>query len=190
MSKKVGIFSGVFDPVHNGHIAFARMAARELGLSKVYFLVEPKPRRKSSVTDINDRLTMTWLAIQEWPELEVLTLPDKTFSVAKTLPWLQKRFKNTDLHLLMGSDLFNFVETWSGFKTLADAVTFVVGYRHQTGAEAKPVSSPNVAHCLLVTPFAAVASTHVRRHIPKARADVLSPEVDRYIRLNKLYASS
>jgi len=185
VSKKIGIFSGVFDPVHNGHVAFARMAAKELGLNKVYFLVEPKPRRKKQVSDINDRQTMVWLAIQGFPELEVLTLPDQTFSVAKTLPWLEQNFKKTELYMLMGSDLFAFVETWPGYKDLAKRVAFVVGQRTNEMHD----GNPTTLHHLLLTPHAGVASTAVRTQ-KKANTGLISPEVDRYIRLNKLYSSS
>lgn len=185
MKKKVGIFSGVFDPVHNGHIAFARMAAEKLGLSKVYFLVEPKPRRKKQVSNVNDRLTMVWLATQEYPELEVLTLPDQTFSVAKTLPWLEQKLKAPDVYMLMGSDLFSFVETWSGYKTLAKKVTFVVGQRTNEPHD----GNPTTVHHLLLTPYTGVASTQVRARKTGSNK-LVCPEVSQYIRLNELYSSS
>lgn len=35
MTKKIGIFSGTFDPVHPGHISFALDAAKAAGLNKV-----------------------------------------------------------------------------------------------------------------------------------------------------------
>lgn len=34
----IGIFGGSFDPVHNGHVAVAKAAIKELGLSKLYVI--------------------------------------------------------------------------------------------------------------------------------------------------------
>ena len=81
--SKVGIFSGTFDPVHAGHIAFALEAMESAGLDKVYFLPESMPRRKSGVTHYAHRLAMLELALKPYNKLSILELPDKQFSVVK-----------------------------------------------------------------------------------------------------------
>ena len=45
--KSVGIYSGTFDPVHTGHVAFALEAAQVANLQKVVFLPEETPREKT-----------------------------------------------------------------------------------------------------------------------------------------------
>ncbi|MCA9332160.1 adenylyltransferase/cytidyltransferase family protein, partial [Candidatus Saccharibacteria bacterium] len=47
--KKVGIYAGSFDPIHKGHIALAEQAIQQCGQDKVFFMVEPRPRRKQGV---------------------------------------------------------------------------------------------------------------------------------------------
>ena len=60
-NNRVGIYSGVFDPVHKGHLGLAE-AALNLGLvDKVYLLVEKEPRHKQDVSDYQHRLSMAWL---------------------------------------------------------------------------------------------------------------------------------
>jgi nicotinate-nucleotide adenylyltransferase len=50
--KKIGIFAGTFDPIHEGHVAFAQAVLADLSLDKIYFLPERQPRRKTNVGKI------------------------------------------------------------------------------------------------------------------------------------------
>ena len=45
-----GILGGVFDPPHEGHLALARTAIRELGLAELLVLVVADPGHKQSST--------------------------------------------------------------------------------------------------------------------------------------------
>src|SRR5258708_1287895 len=89
--KKIPIFAGTFDPVHEGHLAFAQ-AALEEGLEKVMFLVEPRPRRKQGVRALEHRTAMVQLAIADEPQLSTIVLEQARFSVNETLPVLRARF--------------------------------------------------------------------------------------------------
>ncbi len=181
--KKVGIYSGVFDPVHHGHISFARKAAHELGLDKVFFLAEPKPRRKSNPSDIRHRLNMLWLALKDVPELELLPLDHHQFTVHDTLPWLEEKFANSELHLLMGTDLFSHLHTWPGFEALKDRVNFVVGQR--AGESSKDITM--IPHHPLEAGLSEVSSTQAR-NLGVAELPSLVPEpVAHYISAQKLY---
>ena len=104
MRERVGIFAGSFDPVHKGHIAFALQALKEANLSTVYFLPEPKPRRKTGVTHISHRVAMLERALRPHSALKTLELPDKEFSVTKTMPRLKQKLPDTELFLLIGAD--------------------------------------------------------------------------------------
>ena len=90
--SRIGVFSGSFDPVHKGHIAFALEAAKTAKLEKVYMAPEIKPRRKPGITHFAHRVAMLKLAVRSQPKLEVLELPDKYFLPQKTLAQLRQRF--------------------------------------------------------------------------------------------------
>lgn len=181
--KKVGIYSGVFDPIHHGHISFARKAVHELGLDKVYFMAEPNPRRKSSPSDIRHRLNMLWLALKDVPELELLPLDHSKFTVKETLPWLEQKFEDAELHLLLGTDLFKFVHSWPGFETLKHKVQFVVGQR--TGDSSAEVSA--IPHQPITASLADVSSTHARSLGADELPGVVPETVAKYITTNSLY---
>lgn len=131
--RKIGIFSGTFDPVHKGHITFALEAAAVAGLDKVYFLPEAMPRRKEGMTHYAHRVAMLRLAVQPYKRLAVVDdLPDRQFSVNRTLPRLQQRFEDAELYLLLGSDAVSFLdraEEWPDAKQLLSSLKLIVGIR-------------------------------------------------------------
>lgn len=181
--KKVGIYSGVFDPIHHGHISFARKAAQELGLDKVFFMPESDPRRKSTASDIRHRLNMLWLALKDFPELELLPHHHGQFTVNDTLPWIEDKFEDADLHLLMGTDLFNFIHTWPGFDHLKHRVNFVVGKRNGHTTE----GLESIHHNIIETSLPDVSSTLVRELSQPERSSYIPEDVAKYISAQQLY---
>lgn len=180
--KNIGIYSGIFDPIHHGHISFAQKALKELGLDKVYFLVEPKPRRKTRQSDIRHRLNMAWLALNQERDLELLPLEHATFSVAETLPWLEDKFKDAKLHMLMGTDRFMDVHNWPGYEQLKSKVNFVVGQRAEQDSSNIPIE-----HDQIKTSLSDLASTNIRGLDRAQLATAVPADVARYISVNQLY---
>lgn len=131
MSKKIGIFSGTFDPVHEGHVAFAKAALTEGGLDRVFFMVEPRPRRKQGVKALQHRQEMVKRAIAHEPGLASLIVDQNRFTVSHTLPLLQARFKSQELYFLMGDDFFEHLAHWPHVRELIESVTFAIGLRKQ-----------------------------------------------------------
>src|SRR5689334_19364766 len=99
MSRKIGIFSGTFDPVHMGHVAFALEAKEDLGLDEVIFLPELSPRLKEP-TAIRHRYTMLDLSVRGQKGLTVKLLDMPRFTIKDTLPELQHLYGDAKLVLL------------------------------------------------------------------------------------------
>ena len=127
--KKVGIFSGTFDPVHEGHLTFAREAMTQCELDKVFFLVEPRPRRKQGVKAFEHRNAMVRIAIRHDAVLGSIVLEQQRFTAAETLPVLKQRFRGAELHMLMGDDWLSHFADWPHVEDLVRDVWFVVGLR-------------------------------------------------------------
>ncbi len=130
--KRVGIYSGTFDPIHAGHLAFAREALAACKLDKVFFLCEPRPRRKQGVKAFEHRVHMVQLAIADDKRLGSIILEQARFTPHKTLPVLQARFKNAELYMLMGDDLLTHFAEWPHVEELLQNIKFVVGVRDDT----------------------------------------------------------
>ena len=114
MSKRIGIFSGSFDPVHKGHVAFALASISVASLDMVYFAPETKPRRKPHVSHIAHRTAMLELAVRAHAQLATLDLPGKYFLPKSTMAHLRKRFPDDTLVLLLGADLYMHLVEYSG----------------------------------------------------------------------------
>ncbi|HSE61036.1 MAG TPA: nicotinate-nicotinamide nucleotide adenylyltransferase [Candidatus Saccharimonadales bacterium] len=157
MPQRIGIFAGTFDPVHHGHIAFAKAAIKLCHLDKVVFLAEPNPRGKVGVTSVAQRVAMLQLAVRHDPALEVLRLPDHQFTVAKTLPKLRQRYNNAQLVMLFGSDVAATLHLWADADTLLAQTELAVGFREGVA----PLLS--VRATIIPTAHAHVAASHIRQ---------------------------
>ena len=133
--KRIGIYSGSFDPVHGGHISFALQAIEEAGLDKVYFLPERRPRYKHGVEHFGHRVAMLKRAAKPHPKLDVMELEDISFTIERTLPKLQKRLAGQQLVFLFGSDAVTELPDWPKAENLLNASELVVGVRFGSGLE-------------------------------------------------------
>lgn len=182
LMRKIGIYSGVFDPVHDGHIAFAEAAITQHKVESVYFMLEVNPRRKHSVTKTKHRLAMLELALRGKENLFVLSSNESQLSVADTLPFLTTRFPNAQLCLMMGSDLYNFVETWADYPLLRSTVSFGVAVRSGDTISETTLSDGD---WVIASPLPSVSSSRIRSNASK---DVPT-EVGKYIESHRLYAN-
>ncbi len=126
---RIGIFSGSFDPIHKGHIAFAMQALDRANLDKVYICPERKPPRKPGITHAHHRFEMVKLATRAHTNIELLELLGNNFTPAKTLTRLKRKFPKDTLILLMGSDLFEHMHSWKNVDILLRNVGLVIGAR-------------------------------------------------------------
>lgn len=65
-SKKIGIFGGTFDPIHQGHLIIAEQVMESLGLSRVLFVpggIPPHKEESSIVATTGDRVALVEAAI-------------------------------------------------------------------------------------------------------------------------------
>jgi nicotinate-nucleotide adenylyltransferase len=198
VSKKIGIYSGTFDPVHEGHVAFALAAQEQCGLDKVFFLVEPRPRRKQGVKALEHRDAMVSLAIKHHPQLGSIRLGQQRFTAVDTLPVLQERFKGAELCMIMGDDMLAHFANWPHVDQLAASITFVIGIRTHTKPEViqriaiiQKTRGFMLRHELFQAPRAEVSSTKVRIGLKRGQ-DVqgLDPVVRKYIARHGLYTTT
>ncbi len=195
MSRRVGIFSGSFDPVHKGHISFALEAIRQANLNKVYFLPEAVHRNKTGTTHLAHRLAMLKLAIASHTKLDVLDLPDKQFSVAKTLPRLKQKFPDDEILLLMGADVLEHLPSWPLSKNLLSQTGLIVSTKADMNvAQIKLLIKklPQAPKELFITTSSTpnVSSRQIRQNLLRGKtATGLLPSVHKYIKQNWLYVA-
>jgi nicotinate-nucleotide adenylyltransferase len=191
MKRRIGIYSGTFDPVHNGHIGFALRAADEAGLDQVVFIPEKSPRDKDTVANLQDRFELLVRATAPYDKLSVRLLGADRFSVRDTLPQLHDMFDDAQLFLLMGSDVVKtFTHRWDDLQVLFAHMALVIGLRRgDTPRQIRKLLKelgvhPQPQYTLVESPLDTASSTRVRNGL--SVRDV-PPEVSSYIQQHHLY---
>jgi len=195
--QRIGIYSGTFDPIHVGHIAFAKAAAAELSLDTIVFLPERQPRNKQNITDFHHRIALIRQAIQNEEKLRVIAVPSNQFTVATTLPEIRRHLPGAQLTLLIGSDIVHtFTYRWDGLDILIKEVKLAVGIRegdNQGELEAIFTQLEAQYDMPITRKYIATESAHLASS--QLRAGKISPSqlphptMIKYIRDNRLYGA-
>ena len=80
--KKIGVFGGTFNPIHNGHIYLAKSAYKLLNLDKVLVIPSGFSYQKSGENVLSKyiRADMVKLAIKDYPYLEYSDIEVRIYS--------------------------------------------------------------------------------------------------------------
>lgn len=133
--RRIGIFGGTFDPVHNGHLSLAEDAAEQKSLEQVIFVpakLQPFKLNKQ-VTAPEHRLAMVKAAIDGNPKFRIseyeLRSPEVSYT-CNTLNWFKKNFPmETELYFITGTDAFLKIYKWKNAETILQSYSFIVGSR-------------------------------------------------------------
>lgn len=187
--RKIGIFAGAFDPIHDGHLEAARSVLGNLGLDAVYFMVEPKPWGEKQPIPIAHRRKMVDIAVIDDVRLRQLELPDDQFSLEVTLPRIENKFPDSELYFIFGADVFMKInaEQWPGLERLKKHYIVVLERKDILEPEiSTQVRALGVMTAILPSPLPHHSSTDVR--IKPDSKHIWVPEgITNYINQNKLY---
>lgn len=129
--KRVCLFGGTFDPIHNAHLQIADEALRHFALDEVLFVPGANPPHKDGahVTPFEDRFAMVRLACEPYPaftasRLEAGTAQSYTVDTLERLrPQLQP---GDELFFLIGADAFDDLKTWKRWQDVLELTRFIV----------------------------------------------------------------
>jgi nicotinate-nucleotide adenylyltransferase len=194
--SRIGIFGGSFDPVHNTHLALARVALEDLQLDRLLWVPVGQPWQKSrQLVRGADRAAMLALAIAgearfHLESCELLrTGPSYTVDTVRELSRREASLDAT-WFLIIGQDQFAQFHTWHGWEELVRLVTLAVANR----AGEPPHSNPDVAAASgtvieLRLPPSTVSATELRLRLAAGDdiAAMVPSAVARYIERHGLY---
>ncbi|MCI8609115.1 MAG: nicotinate (nicotinamide) nucleotide adenylyltransferase [Firmicutes bacterium] len=132
--KSIGILGGTFDPIHNGHMALAKAAIEEGHLRKLIVMpakVQPFKLGREITEDVH-RLAMCKLAFEDMPRIEVSEYELKNTRISytyETLSVLKRKYPESDLYFIMGTDSFLEIEGWHRGIDLLENFSFMVSVR-------------------------------------------------------------
>lgn len=184
---RVAIYSGSFNPIHNGHLAIAQNVLGKGSIDEVWFMISPQNplKKESDLWPENDRYSMVKLAIENEPRMKVsdyeFQLPRPTFTI-NTLDGLKSDFPQHDFVLLVGGDNLSIIHRWYKYQRILDDFGLIVyprpGYSIQNFMEL-----PNVQ--IIAAPLLQISATGIRRkiHLGESIEDLVPTKVAEYIRV-------
>lgn len=183
---QVGIFGGVFNPPHLGHLMIAQQVLDFTDIDEVWFLpnygqIPPK----IGVAAVEHRVAMTKLL--KLPKACVSTLEiDYTLDgdTINLLPYLPKPHTYT---FIMGADQLAHFHLWGQWETLLSRMPFLIFPRLGYTNEPLRQNMTMLAHKLLI--ISDISSTKIRERKKQglSLASFVPPAVDAYIRTHGLY---
>lgn len=185
---RIAVYSGSFNPVHNGHLAIAQKVIDQSGVDELWFLISPQnPLKKNSdLWPENDRLSMVKLAIEDKPRMKAsdyeFHLPRPTFTI-NTLDSLKSDYPQHDFVLLVGGDNLSSIRRWYKYQRIIDDYGLIVYPRPGYSAE-KFKDKPNVQ--FIEAPLLNISATEIRKKILNNESidDLVPVKVGDYITKN------
>ena len=185
----IALYSGSFNPIHNGHIAVAE-AALANGFDEVWLVVSPLNPHKNEdeLWPFEIRLKMVELAIANHPGLKVSDcenyLPRPSYTI-NTLEFLQKLYPSYSFRLLIGGDNLLKFPHWKEHQRIVDEFGLIIYPR--SGSIANPYEHhPNVSR--MTAPLLNISSSEIRKRLGKNESvsGLVSTEVEKFILQNIL----
>lgn len=170
--RKIGVFGGTFNPIHNGHINLVESYYNELELDEILVIPTNIPPHKTVDSEVSsrDRLKMLELAFKEFPYVTVsdieLLAGGKSYTIL-TLQKLLEIYPDDKLFLIIGGDMFLCFEQWKEYKKILSICTVCTAPREQGELkkllEYQNIIDPQKRHTIVLNaPILELSSSQIR----------------------------
>lgn len=137
---KIGIYAGTFDPIHRGHVAFAKHAVSSAGLDRVVIVAEKDPYRKKPHASWDHRQAMVERATEPTAQVdhdyEFANRLAHQHTMLDMLTQAQSHYgQDHQYWFLAGSDIFEHIHQWQDMIKHDSYGGFVVALRDDHTAE-------------------------------------------------------
>lgn len=195
--KRIGIFGGTFNPVHNAHLIAAEDVKEQMSLDEILFIPSANPPHKTGgdLTDSAHRIHMLKLAVSGNSSFKVSDIElrnshkGKSYTV-ETLIALRDEYKEEQVkfYLIIGLDQLIDLHKWKdpGKLFLLSEVIAV----NRPGYTAGQIENDYSGRVIYVPILSVdISSTEIRNRIIENRSIryLVPAEVENYIKENNLY---
>lgn len=169
--KRVAIFGGSFNPIHNGHIALARSVVRQGLAEEVWLLVSPQNplKQQNDLVDEQVRLTLAQKALEREAHIKVsdfeFSLPRPSYTW-NTLQALTKTYPAYEFELLVGADNWKVFDKWAHYEDILSHYSLLIYPRE--GYDINATSLPANA-TMIDAPLFPISSTDIRHMVREGK---------------------
>jgi nicotinate-nucleotide adenylyltransferase len=165
----IGVFGGLFNPPHVGHLSLCQEAAWQLGLDRVVLVPTGHPAHRPAPLESPEmRLRLAQAAALGNPMFTVSRLeidrPGPSYTV-DTLRELSHRYPGSNLHLLLGADQLAAMDSWHEPGTIVQIARLAVALR--PGVDVSRANTPNLDWVEM--PQIGISSSLVRERVQTGR---------------------
>jgi nicotinate-nucleotide adenylyltransferase len=130
--KRIGLFGGLFDPVHNGHLRLARAALSNLSLDNLIIMPAGTPGHKQDpLLPAQERLSLLQKAFVDTPGVTVSDEEIRRKGVSytwETLARIREGFTGV-LYLVIGADNIGEIRKWRHPERILEMARIAVAAR-------------------------------------------------------------
>ena len=174
--KKIGLFGGTFDPIHQGHLIAAESVRESFRLDQVIFIPANLQPFKSNqaMQPAEHRLEMVQLAIAGNSFFQVSDIEIKGAGISYTIDTLVKLRKiypeqEFDLFFLLGSDNLQQFHTWRSPEKLVQLCSFIAFGRPGSHRKKQHPEFADAFHYFDM-PLIDISSTDIRRRLKESKS--------------------
>ena len=207
--KRIGLFGGTFDPIHNGHIRMAVEVAENLQLDEVRLIPVNQPSHRSRpFASARQRSEMISSALKKPLVLDNIEVQRGGISfTVDTLNYFKAAYPGCSLQMILGEDAFASLKAWYKAEDIFKLTNIVVVSRDLDGKEKQEsphlslggVLSTHLTDLIdsvgyvyfMKTPLLNISSTEIRRKVRlnKSISGLVPTAVEKIILGNNLYTS-
>jgi nicotinate-nucleotide adenylyltransferase len=171
--KKVGLFFGSFNPIHNGHLMVANYLAEFSNLDQVWFVISPLNPFKSAQTLLADyhRRELLNRAVGDYPKFKIsaveFSLPKPSYTI-NTLLYLTEHYPEHQFSLIMGSDQIVDFHRWKSSDQILERYKVLI-YPRPGGQNSNNEILKNPAVMVVEAPMLDISSSFIRKAIHESK---------------------
>ena len=193
--KRIGLFFGSFNPIHNDHLKLASFFLEKADLDLIWFLITPQnPWKKTTdLLDESERFKIVSEALVSHPKFEVnsieFQLPKPSYTYT-TLTKLKKQYPEKVFKLILGADSLISFDKWKNYDKILDEFELLI-YPRKTN---ESIPKKFLEHSKILWPEAPnliISSSEIRKKIREG--DDVSSQIPiknwEYIKENNFYST-
>jgi nicotinate-nucleotide adenylyltransferase len=171
-NKKIGLYFGSFNPIHNGHLILAEQILENSDLDLIWFVVSPQNpfKDRNNLLDNRARYFLVQKAVEDNDGFRAcdieFSLPLPSYTI-DTLTYLQEKYPDKEFTIIIGEDNLKNFHKWKNYQAILDYYRIFV-YPRPNSEKSELLKKENVI--MIQAPMIEISSSFIRENIRKNKS--------------------